>query len=155
VIIIVLFLSCCQKSTEPGNNSGNIKVSDINYSGCIQNEPKKSIMEECITCSIVNGNYLKMVRTNVCFNCCYDSLVITVDQYDHNRILITERENAALCQCNCLYNIEYIVGPFEYGNYELTIDLQYWQEDMKFDIAINDNTNQVYCEERTGYPWDI
>ena len=122
MVFFMLFLSCCHKSTEPGRNSGNVQVNDIRYSGCLPNEPKKSIMEECITCSVVNGNYLKVVRTNVCFNCCYDSLIITVDQFDNNKILITERENAALCHCDCLYNIEYIVGPFEYGNYEFTID---------------------------------
>lgn len=151
---LVLFFACNKESTEPTGNPETLIVSEISYSDCLNKNANKDPKFECVEYSVVNGNYLKLVRTNVCFNCCYDTIDITVEELENNKILITERESGNPCNCNCIYNIDYIVGPFDYSDYEITIDENYW-EPMIFNISFTENVQDSYCEERTGYPWDM
>ena len=154
VLVMVLVFACKKESTEPANNPEVLKVSEIIYSECLNKGTDKDQMMECTEYSVLNEHYLKFVRTNVCFNCCYDNLIITVEQLDDFKIKITERESGMPCSCNCLYDIEYTIGPIDYGEYEITIDENYW-EPMVFDVSFDSSTGSSYCEERTGYPWDL
>ncbi len=156
--IIFLFISLfitysCEEKMSDNINYGDPYVTGISNSGCKEPDLKCTRNEDCVIYETVNDSCLLFKRINVAFNCCFDSVIIGVDVDDNNTITITEVENAGNCKCNCIYDIEYIIGPLNYGLYNVIIDEQY-ADSISFTIDFNEDTQGEYCVERTGYPWD-
>jgi len=150
-VIFCLAFSC----EEENNNQANpvdLNVKDISDSGCKNFDIKCTSDEGCVNYYTVNEKYLKFERTNAAFNCCIDFVIIDSKLDSVNTITITEQENAGYCDCICLYDIEYTVGPLDYGQYDIIIIEQSF-DTLNFSVDFKDNTHGQYCEPRSGYPW--
>jgi hypothetical protein len=150
-LCIPSFISC---ENEQESATGPINVSDIKHSSCKTFKSLVSEKQDCIEYQTVNDNYLKINRINVAFNCCIDDVDIktTVDQ--ERVITITETEISPACNCLCLYDLEYTIGPLEYGMYTLRI-IEGYADAMTVVFRFSATTQGSYCEVREGYPWGI
>ena len=96
-----------------------------------------------------------MYRISNAFNCCIDNVKIhtSIDQ----EWVITVKETEICpqpCDCICLYDLEYTIGPLEYGTYLLQIVEEY-ADTMTVEFKFSGSTQGSYCELRDGYPWDV
>ncbi len=152
IFICIPFLISCENEQEPA--TGPLNVSDIKHSNCKTFKSLVSAKQDCIEYQTVNDNYLKINRINVAFNCCIDDVDIktTVDQ--KRAITITETDINPACNCLCLYDIEYTIGPLEYGMYILRI-IEGYGDTMTVVFRFSATTQGSYCEVRDGYPWGV
>ncbi len=155
--LLVLFLCVpyfisCENEQEP--DTGPLTVSGIKHTGCKTFKSLVSAKQDCIEYQTINDHYLKINRLNVVFNCCIDDVDIktTVDQ--ERVITITETDINPACNCLCLYDIEYIIGPLEYGTYLLRI-IEEYADTMTVKFEFSATTQGSYCEARDGYPWGV
>jgi hypothetical protein len=58
------------------------------------------------------------------------------------------------CDCICLYDLEYTIGPLEYGAYLLRV-IEECADTMTVEFEFSATTQGSYCELRDGYPWDV
>lgn len=148
--IIIPFLTSCE---EPSENL--LKVSGIKHTGCksFKSLPEKN--QDCIDYQTVNDNYLKISRINVCFNCCIDDVNIKTLPGPDRIITVRETEKCPNpCDCLCLYDLEYTIGPLEYGTYTLHT-IEEYADTMTVVFEFSPTTRGSYCEVRDGYPWDV
>jgi hypothetical protein len=154
VIFVLVWLAfSCEIEKSENTRPVNPVVTGISYVGCKELDLKCTRNEDCVIYETVNDSSLKINRINAAFNCCFDYLLINIETADNSTIKITEKENAGLCNCICLYDIEYTVGPLNYGLYSIDIYEQSG-DTISFNIDFNKDTSGEYCEERTGYPWN-
>ena len=127
----------------------------IKHSDCKSAKSLESGSQDCVEYQVINNNYLKIKRINIAFNCCIDGVLVLIKDTEENEIIIHENEIISTpCNCICLYDIEYTLGPLDFGTYTFNIIEQY-ADTMKFEVDFTPTTNGKYCEERTGYPWDV
>jgi len=152
IFFFIPFLFSCENEQETA--TGPINVSNIKHSSCKTFKSLADKNQNCIEYQTVNDNYLKINRINVAFNCCIDGVDIktTVDQ--ERVITITEIEIHPACNCLCLYDIEYTIGPLEYGMYTLRI-IEGYADTMTVVFRFSATTQGSYCEVRDGYPWSV
>jgi hypothetical protein len=135
--------------------NGPAEISKIKHSDCKTLKSLQSAKQDCVEYQTISGNYLKIKRINTAFNCCIDGILVLVKENQNNEITISETEICTTpCSCNCLYDIEYTLGPLDYGTYTFHI-IEEYADTMNFVIDFTSSTQGTYCEERTGYPWDI
>ena len=107
ILLIVLICSCNKEE----NNHIPVTGFLSDHTGCkniIRGEKDSaySTNESCIKYSFDAGlNKLLIKHINAGFNCCPDSLYCTVS-FKNDTICIEEFEKAALCRCNCLYDLD-------------------------------------------------
>ena len=151
-LFIIIITSC---ENEQGSNNGPAEISNIKHSDCKSLNSLKSVKQDCVEYQTINGNYLRIKRINIAFNCCIDGVLVLVKDTQNKEIIIHETEIISTpCDCICLYDIEYTLGPLDYGIYSFQIVEQY-ADTMKFEVMFTSSTNGEYCEERNSYPWDL
>lgn len=148
-----LILPSCEDDTGKHSNPP-AEISEIKHEGC---KTEKSILNsktDCFKYEVYNGNYLKINRVNVAFNCCIDLVLVQISEIRESTITITETESCSMpCYCNCLYDLEYVIGPLDYGTYTIQIVEQY-ADTMNIMIEFSAISAGEYCEERNNYPWN-
>ncbi|SLM29162.1 exported hypothetical protein [Desulfamplus magnetovallimortis] len=104
---------------------------------------------ECIDYTY-NDNTLYLKHVNAAFNCCPEELSanITIDGSDIN---ITENEIDGLCDCLCLYDMDYRINGLLPGEYNIHIKGSY--EEMIETINLSEAVSNEFCVERNSYPW--
>ncbi len=152
LFICIPFLISCEN--EQKAVSGPINVSGIKHTDCKTFKSLADKNQDCIEYQTVNDHYLRINRINVAFNCCIDGVDVktTVDQ--EGVIIITETDVNPRCNCICLYDIEYTIGPLEYGIYTMRI-IEGYGNTMTVKFEFSATTQGSYCEVRDGYPWDV
>ncbi len=149
VIVVTSLLISCEKST-----FNHFKVYDMKHEGCKTFKSLTGKNQDCIEYQTVNDSYLKIYRTNAAFNCCIDNINITSTNQEG---IITVKETEICphpCDCICLYDLEYIIGPLEYGNYTLRVVEEY-ADTMIVEFEFSSTTQGNYCEVREVYPWGV
>lgn len=154
MFVLVWIAFSCEIEISEDTKPVNPVVTGISHSECKEYDLKCTRNEDCVIFETVNDSCLKFNRINAAFNCCIDYLLISIETDNSNTIKITERENAGLCHCICLYDIEYTIGPLNYGLYSIDIYEQSG-DTIFFNIDFNKDTQGEYCEERTDYPWNL
>ncbi len=103
-----------------------------------------------------NLHRLTLTHINAGFNCCPDSITCDIN-ITGSIIQITEKEASALCNCNCLYDLEMVItGLFEMPyNIRLSEPYAGEQAPLIFTIDLKQNPTGSYCVERGGYPWGM
>jgi hypothetical protein len=165
--IALLFLKCeslQQNTPENNNNTGNTAIEAlVTYaSDCKQFKIAESLSELTDTVSCIeysfdaDSNILLLKHLNAGFNCCPESLFCSVVSRGDS-IIIQEFEAAALCRCNCLYDLEIRIEGVESKSYQLRIIEPYAMEmeQLVFEIDLTENTTGSYCVTRKIYPWGI
>jgi len=152
IFFFIPFLFSCENEQEAA--TGPLNVSNIKHSSCKTFKSLVDKNQDCIEYQTANDHYLKINRINVAFNCCIDGVDIktTVDQ--EQVITIAETDINPACNCLCLYDIEYTIGPLEYGTYILRI-IEGYTDTITVEFEFSATTQGSYCEVREGYPWDV
>lgn len=146
--------SCLEK---PESLEKNIKTKLIRRSDCKQNFEKLEITDSmsCIKFNF-NDNLLTLHHINAGFNCCPKNISCN-NTIQNNTIIIIEKEESALCDCNCLFDLEIQVSGLENKKYFIKIKEPYvgTQEKLFFEIDLSKYNNGVHCVERLKYPWGL
>ncbi len=156
--------------TEPTGNlidRSECKGYAINGEGTIIPNTK-----DCIAYAYYEGNILLLKHINAGFNCCPDIDVDIV--IENSTIIINEVEIEGLCDCLCLFDLDYEIKNLEPGTYTIKVIEPYLQEgdaplEFTVDLAlpapgIGENTKRKYfkhgtspanlfCVNRYHYPW--
>ena len=136
LLFVSLLFSCEQEETMT-----KVSVDQITYGDC-KTGNLKSTDSERIEYKTVDNNYLQFNHINAVFNCEPGELIVNVEIIN-DRIIIEEREEQALANCICLYDLCYRIGPMNYDKYLLTIrhDGANYAE---FSIKFNSSTSGVF-----------
>jgi hypothetical protein len=141
----------------PGETpSGNL----IHISGCKGNTGVAAKTDaprnmECIQWTYDSAGTLYLTHINTGFNCCPDSIfaVITIDD---TCICIQEGELDGLCDCLCLYDLEFLFEDIPASEWTVCIEGLYRNDgDLPLEHVINlaDSTEGQFCVQRNHYPW--
>lgn len=96
-----------------------LSVSDYSVSTCKGRiELKKGEIPEYITLKTVNSYYLKFTHVNSMFNCSPGEITVSLS-YSPGSVVIDENESQAGERCICPYDLQFILGPLEYGTYKI------------------------------------
>lgn len=162
--IFSLSIVSCDKSDHKENPETPNPVGElINNSECKFNLKSASFkMDEstpdslsCIIYSYnANEKVLNIKHINAGFNCCPDSLYSEIS-ISNGVITIEEFETAALCHCNCVFDLEFEITGIEAQTYQIHIIEPYADDDISFEVNLIEENSGIYCVTRTTYPWGM
>ncbi|NQT26671.1 hypothetical protein HQ585_15050 [candidate division KSB1 bacterium] len=138
--------------------SGNL----IHASGCKETTGVASKVDvprnmDCMQWSYDSAGILYMTHVNTGFNCCPDSVFAQITISDTS-IWIQEGERDGLCDCLCLFDLEYLFEDISPSEYTIRIEGLYrMDEDSPLEHTINlaDSTEGQFCVQRDYYPWSV
>ena len=117
-----------------------------------------TLEQDCIVYDYDGEGTLNLTHVNDMFNCCPESLYITVNVED-NVISVDEYETDGLCDCICMFDLEYRIINLSPGIYTLNVNNVYYYgsfysiEPIEFEIDLTSPTSGVYCVDRPYLPW--
>lgn len=145
------------KPTPPGP-SGTL----VSYTGCKQFPPAALASgtiqdQDCLVYRYDGQGVLELDHINAGFNCCPGSItaVITIED---NVITITESEEGAYCDCNCLFDVGYEITELDPGEYTIHVIEPYVgpeHDPLECTIDLTTSTEGSCCVTRTHYPWGL
>lgn len=151
---------CVYRSNYPWDIPAGISVQLDNHTAC-KSFTKKSADEYSSGDDAFEFEYkdgtLHCRRINAGFNCCPDGLSVDVELYA-DTVFIYENENDGLCDCLCLYDLNYQINGLSESRYTIKISEPYLQDDEKpltFDINLQDSLSGYYTVKRDFYPWGL
>ena len=135
----------------------------LSYAGCKEFAGATLLPEEtppdkdCVEYSYDGHGTLQITHVNAGFNCCQDEIVATIE-ITGGLIRITEAEIpvGGLCDCNCLFDMEYEIADLEAGTYRIEFAEPYVDAEaelLEFDVDLSESPMGSYCVTRTHYPW--
>jgi hypothetical protein len=156
-IFLLTFLGCEDDSPEP---AGEFSCEVISQSDCITGQ------------TIMPGNYasnetaveydydrengvLEFTHFNAGFNCCPGE-IFTVAKMERDTIFIEEYESAAMCDCNCLYNIDFKAEGIDDKSYTIKFSepyVYYEGDEITFSVDLKNKPAGKFTKPRYGYPW--
>jgi hypothetical protein len=161
IFISVLMFSCysCEKNII---NNNNISGKLIHNTDCKTFKSAKidSALSGTLSCIIysfdASTNKLILKHMNAGFNCCPEELYCTIS-VNNDTIIIQELEKKALCNCNCLYDLDIELNGVESKNYYIKIMEPYAidEEKLSFGLDLEHSNEGSYCVTRKHYPWGI
>lgn len=110
---------------------------------------------ECVAYDYDGRGLLKLKHVNAGFNCCPGTISATIE-VSNGDILIKERESSSLCDCDCLYDIDYEIAGFAGGTWRISVVGPYQPDEgppLEFLVDLSQASSGSYCVERTRYPW--
>jgi len=114
-LLLIVALTSCKK--EFPNDTLSIK--DLSVSDCkTKGGSSKGIDPEYITLKTVDDYYLLVNHINAMFNCEPGQITVTIE-ISSNEISMEEDESSSLADCICPYDIDFKLGPLQYGTYIL------------------------------------
>ncbi|MBC7364011.1 MAG: hypothetical protein H5U07_05630 [Candidatus Aminicenantes bacterium] len=151
-----LFFSCSSPTKNP---EGQL----LRFSGCKnfgQNESLDkghiySAAEECAEYFYDGRGILKLKHLNAAFNCCPGTISAQII-IEPGEIFIKEQESASICDCNCLFDVDYEIIHLKPGVYRISIKNPYQPSDeppLEFFVNLEGPTSGTYCVPRKKYPW--
>jgi hypothetical protein len=147
-LFVFVILQACENSNEDTINKSK-QGGQVTYPGCKENNLKSTFSESqkpCITIKTIDSNYLKVEHINAEFNCIFDSLTIDCS-INGNAINIQENHVNPNALCTCEYDIEYQIGPLEFGKtYSINI-VDEASNEISFEFEFTENTLTTYCKE--------
>jgi len=114
LISIFAFTSCKKEFPDDPFASTDLSVSDCKTKG----DNTKGADQEFITIKTIDDYYLLLNHFNSVFNCEPGEITVSVE-ITSNEITITEKESSSLANCVCPYDLEFKIGPLQYGDYHL------------------------------------
>ncbi len=143
IFVIFLILPACEKKQD--SDTISFKKKSATHSEC-KNNLKSTFSElPCVTLHTTDLNYLAIEHVNAVFNCSFDSITISAE-VTGNIINIKENHVNPSMYCTCNYDIEYVIGPLEYGHYTINImDESDGMNEINFEFDFSENTSITYC----------
>jgi hypothetical protein len=114
--------------------------------------------QDCIRYSWVTGDSLFIKHVNAGFNCCPDGFNVDL-KVDGDTLVIGESENSSLCDCNCLFDLDYSLAGISKSTWWIRIKEPYVEQSdqlkILFKVELKKDPSGVFCVTRTGYPWRL
>lgn len=112
--------------------------------------------QDCIEYSYSEGEVLALSHINTAFNCCpeFEADISVVG----GKIVVGEREISGLCNCLCLFDLDYRVLDLDPGVYVVSVSQEYLREGdepLEFTIDLLASPSGSHCVQRDHYPWGI
>ena len=157
-IAILIFSSLSCEKNQVNNNDITGKL--INNTDCktFKSASIGSEVSDTLSCIFYSfdpsANKLILKHVNAGFNCCPESLYCAVS-LNNDTIIVQEFEKEALCDCNCLYDLDIELNGVEPKRYYIKIIEPYaiGQEKLNFELDLGPSNEGSYCVTRKGYPW--
>ncbi|HRZ41639.1 MAG TPA: hypothetical protein P5228_02935 [Bacteroidales bacterium] len=138
------------------------KDKPVNHSDCKTFSGKSTVQNLGPDSSGVEYSYdiqnkqLNIKHINAGFNCCPDEIYCHVERLG-DTIQVKESEKEAGCDCNCLFDIDFIVEDVEQQAYYFSLIEPYaaTQAPIKFGIDLTQYTSGSFYVQRNGYPWGL
>lgn len=158
IAVIILIFNCNHENetNQPSEVNGQL----VRNSKCKAMKSGTGISSVSDSLSCVEYTYeeannkLLLKHINAGFNCCPGNLMCHVS-LSNDTIFIRELEEFALCNCNCLYDLDIEITGLGYQHYQLQFIEPYIgdQEPLNFSIDLQSITSGSYCVNRNNYPW--
>ncbi len=136
-VTIGLLFASCEKMEIEFSGTETFEIKNLTHSDC-KNSNKKSSETESITLKTIDENELKITHNNVVFPCCPNGEFKAEAYRSNDTIFLNEYYTDNTCNCLCPYDLDYTIGPLEYGKY--TVVLQLYNDDyftFKFNFKSN------------------
>jgi hypothetical protein len=130
-----------------GNLTNQTTCKDYNLS-------KPPPNQDCIQYQYDGIQNLTLKHQNAGFNCCPE--IATNITIINRTITIKEIELSGLCNCLCLFDLDYQIINLPPATYTITVVEQcVLPEDQKLEFTVNliNLSTGSYCVERNNYPW--
>ncbi len=154
VLLSALLFSCKKESSEPVSENDLVSHSECK-DGLKSGEYEDN--QSCIKYNY-NENTKRLIieHINAGFNCCPGELSCSSD-INNDIITITEKEESAQCNCNCLFDLNIEIKSVVKKKFTVIIAEPYRgeQAELKFEIDLNTEIEGEYCVIRNKYPWGI
>jgi hypothetical protein len=108
--------------------------------------------ETCLRWVYDGQGVLSLTHENAALNCCpHPSLTIEA----LGDTLFVSESDSGLCDCYCLYDIDYKVAHLPAGRYRIAVSEAVTGGGLPLDVWIDlvDSPTGLFCVERTQYPW--
>jgi hypothetical protein len=156
--VVVVIIACENNplTHDPSISDGRL----VSHSPCKSNKSSGYKSETPDTASCVEYTYdaatkkLALTHINAGFNCCPGELSCDVS-LGGDTIIILEQEEAPMCDCNCLYDLEIEIDSVSEAGYQVKFIEPYAvdQDKLEFSIDLASEPDGSYCVTRTQYPW--
>lgn len=162
--LIALTILSCEKENANNKSKQLVLTGElINNTTC--KNGLKSLLHEANTPDSLScveyvfdkaNNKLTFKHINAGFNCCPESLYVQTSLND-NTITIQEHEANALCDCNCLYDLDIELNGVEAKKYWIIFIEPYAadQQEISFEVDLNNSNEGEFCVTRKQYPWGV
>ncbi|MFA6401872.1 MAG: hypothetical protein WCX31_09640 [Salinivirgaceae bacterium] len=158
LILALLIVASCDDKQEP-TPIGSPEPNYVLHSEC-KNEKSGSISEDksqdCISYSYqADTKMLTLTHKNAAFNCCPDSITSNFS-FIGDTIIITEAETASLCNCLCVFDLNFTIANLEKKAWIIKIVEPYIGDGEVLQGTV-DLTNVIigeFCVTRNYYPWE-
>ena len=160
IVFIAILIFSSYSCEENIINSNDISGKLINNTDCktFKSASIDSEVSDTLSCIFYSFepavNKLTLKHVNSGFNCCPESLYCTVS-VNNDTIIIQEFEKEALCDCNCLYDLDIELNGVEPKIYYIKIIEPYaiGREELNFELDLGHSNEGSFCVTRKGYPW--
>ena len=113
--LAVGMIGCNGENDSPVAQQKELALTNFANSGCKSNtRAGDDDWEETVSYSVLQEGYLYLNHQNAVFNCCPGTLGADVS-IEGNNITIGEYESASDCDCICIYDLSYEIGPLTEG----------------------------------------
>jgi len=120
-------------------------------------ESIRAANQECAEYIYDGKSVLRLKHVNAGFNCCPGTVSADI-QVTGGEIRIKEKESSSLCDCNCLYDLDYEFTGVAPGITRISVVGPYQPEGdppLEFLVDLGGAASGSFCVERTRYPWSI
>ena len=121
---------------------------------------EKSLLEtpsdrDCIEYDYDGSGTLLLKHVNAGFNCCpeMDNSIII----DGDTIIVREVETEGLCDCLCLFDLDYEIINLPAGVYMIKVVEPYFhpgEDPLEFQLNLEEAVSGSFCVRRYFYPWN-
>ena len=126
-----------------------------NQTTCLDNNTSKTPpTQDCIKYQYDGRQNLTLVHNNAGFNCCPE--IVTNVTIKNSIITIKEVEISGLCDCSCLFDLNYLIINLPPAIYTITVEEPYVKPEepkLEFLVDLTDSLTGNFCAERYNYPW--
>ena len=161
-ILLILSVSGCGDDPPTGTKSSPVSPAGIlvGHTDCkhledIATAPSFPLTSSCIEYDYDGQGVLSLKHVNAGFNCCPGEIVAEII-IENSTIIIKERELAGLCDCLCLFDVDYSIENLEPDEYTIIVVEPYLPDGnnkLEFTVDLNANPVGAHCVKRQGYPW--
>jgi hypothetical protein len=112
------------------------------------------LTQDCIEYQYLGGGHLLLNHLNTAFNCCPE-FEAGID-FEGDTIIVWEDEISGLCDCICLFDLNYEIVNLDPGIYNVTVIQEYLDptdEPLDFTMDLLSSPSGIHCVERDHYPW--
>ena len=109
---------------------------------------------DCIEYEYDGAGLLTMKHINAGFNCCPEFEIVF--HFEGSVITIEQIELEGLCDCLCLFDLDYQIENLTPGEYTITVIEPYtqeWDDPLEFDVDLSEAGSGNFCVYRYIYPW--